>query len=133
MHPDGIYADWQGTTFRAGFVPTPRGAVRIRAAASGPIPPGFQERTPGEISRLVPKSELTAMYQLQTYCRWRGEPCRVTESLPDGRIQLSWLRGIQTLGQELGFETHERGVFLTVVSPSEVTDLHQEREDIPLA
>jgi hypothetical protein len=130
--PDGTYAEWQGSTYRASFTARPPASVRIRAEKQGEIPPGFEERKPGEISKVVPKTELTALYQLQTYCRWKGEPCRVTEWQPDGRIQLSWIRGIQSLGGELGFEMPERGVFLVTVPESQVTNLHQEREDIPL-
>jgi hypothetical protein len=130
--PDGTYAQWRGATCRARFVARPKGTVRLYLEQPAEIPPGFEARGEGEYAGLVPKSELTALFELQTYCLWKGERCRVTQWHPDGRIQLEWTRSNQPIGLELGFQTFERGIFIVTVGTSEVTDLHQEREDIPL-
>ncbi len=60
--------------------------------------------------------------------------CRVTGSKDSGRtLLITWVGGNQTRAKDLGFESMERGVYSKEVPLSEVTDLHQERAEIPLA
>lgn len=133
-YPDGTYAEWGGRVYRASGVTRPPHSLRLWTDDPDRLAEGFEEAKPGQFWKLVPKSELTGLFSLRTFCRWKGERCRVIERNQNGSLQLQLEKVNEPLARELGFEpTYERGVFTTVVLPSEVTDLHQERSEIPLA
>jgi hypothetical protein len=131
--PDGTYAEWMGLTHPIGFVVSQPATVDLRWAGPMPPPEGFEEAKPGEYWKLVPMSELTALFDLQTYCTWMGIRCVVRSQREDGTVDIAWVGGNQRRAEELGFEWRERGIFHRTVPESEVTDLHQERREIPLA
>ena len=132
--PDGMYAEWGGQVYRASAVTRPPQTLRLWTNDPSRAREGFQEAKPGEFWRLVPESELTSVFHLQTFCQWKGERCRVIERNQNGSLQIQLDQLNEPLARELGFEpTYERGVFTTVVQPSDVTDLHQERREIPRA
>ena len=128
--PDGMYAEWQGRVFPATGTVRPPNSMRL---VTDHPEEGFEEVTPGRFRRIVPTSELTALFNLQTYCTWMGIRCAVRVRNKDGTLHVEWTGGNQTRAEELGFEWRERGIFYRTVPESEVTDLHQERREIPLA
>jgi hypothetical protein len=128
--PDGMYAEWRGTVYPARGTVRPPKSVRLVAKAAEE---GFDEVAPGQFRRAVPMSELTALFELQTYCTWMGIRCMVTGSKDDGRtLFIHWVGGNQTRAKELGFESMERGIYSRAVPQTEVSDLHQEHHEIPL-
>lgn len=127
-----MYAEWRGGVYLASdVVGTPR-MVRLWTEDPTRTRGGFEEIIPGRFARLVPESDLTALFDLVTYCMWKDRRCRVTGRSLEGLLQLDWAGGSQAKAAELGFQVVERGVFVTAVPPLEVTDLHQERRTIPL-
>jgi|SRR5215204_1375607 len=131
--PGGTYAEWLGLTHPIGFVTRPPATVDLNWAGPMPTPEGFEEGKPGEYWKLVPKSELTALFDLQTYCTWMGIRCRASKPQSDGTMHIEFQGGSQARAEELGFQWRERGVYYRTVPVSEVTDLRQERTEIPLA
>jgi len=131
--PDGTYAEWRGLTHPIAFVTTPPATVDLRWAGPMPPPEGFEEGKPGQYWKLVPKSELTALFELRTFGMWKDERCLILARTQDQRLHLEWTGHNQSRATELGFSWIERGHFETVVPSSEVTDLRQERTEIPLA
>jgi hypothetical protein len=128
-----MYAEWQGRTFSATDTVRPPRSVILWTEDPASTAAGFTEATPGRFRRVVPESELTALFELKTRCRWKGEPCRVIRRNENGSLQLEWERTDEELAKQLGFSSWERGIYVTAVPPSEVTDLRQERSEIPLA
>ena len=129
--PDGMYAEWRGTVYRA--TDTVRPPRTVKLWQDRPTE-GFEKvGGSGKFRRLVPESELTALFELKTFGLWKGERCRVLTTQEDGSLHLAWTKSNQARAAELGFQSIERGVFETVVPRSEVTDLRQERTEIPLA
>ena len=128
--PDGTYAQWRGTVYPARGTVRPPKAVRLMAESAED---GFEEVAPGQFRRTVPMSELTALFELRTHCTWMGLRCLVTGSKDNSAtLFIDWMESDQTRAKELGFESRERGVYSKAVPRNEVTDLHQERSEIPL-
>src|SRR5215204_4513200 len=63
--PDGMYAEWRGTVYPARGTVRPPKSVRLIVETAKE---GFDEVAPGRFRRTVPMSELTALFDLQTYC-----------------------------------------------------------------
>ena len=133
--PDGMYAEWRGLVLPAITTVKHQGAVELKWTRPG-LPPGnfsLYERT-GEYWAVIPESELTGLFDLSTFCTWNGQRCAVSDELPPGTLQLTWIgSGDPVEAKALGFFPHmEHGVFVTAVPKESVQNLHQVRRDIPI-
>ena len=124
--PDGTYAEWQGRTWRASTGP----AGTVLVFADRQEDPQFTPTPAGGWRRPVPSSEAT-VFRLTTHGRWRDEDFVVEGRSPDGRLDLAWTGTDSRRATELGLTQVDRASWSTVAPESEVTDLRQERRDLP--
>jgi hypothetical protein len=128
--PDGLYVQWRGRTRRAHEAEPP--AAVLTQLDPGEQAPARYERDEGWI--IVPESELDEMFRLRTYALWEGMRCPVYQWISPERIQLSTPLIGSKRATALGLvPTLERGIYAGEVALTDVTEVRQERTDIPLA
>jgi hypothetical protein len=99
----------------------------------GEDPPidGFEVDAPGFLVRHTPPVELDALYQVQWYCEYRGEPFKVQTDLGD-KLVLYYLGGNINKAHELGLRIEELLVATGVVPRCEVVNLREVRTQMRL-
>jgi hypothetical protein len=125
--PDGSYVTWQGRTYRGSVGPRP-GTLEVYARE--PTDDRFTRTAAGGWRRTVPSDEAVA-FRLTTRCRWRGELFTVQGRTADGRLQLAWTGTDQVRAEELGLTQVDRYAWGTTAPETDVTELHQERRELP--
>lgn len=126
----GRFAMVGGVTYEAN-IDMENKQVRLISADSASIAQGFTAVGPNRYSLRVPAHTVDAFYDISTVCRWRGEPFQALFE-KDGRWMLWFLGRDSRVARDLGLTEYDRGVWNILVDPSEVTDVVEERQDLPL-
>jgi len=105
--------------------------VKLISTDSASIEQGFTAVGPNRYYLRVPAHNVDAFYDISTVCRWRGEPFQALFE-EDGRWMLWFLGRDSRVARDLGLTEYDRGAWNILVDPSEVTDVVEERRDLPL-
>ncbi|MGH3190466.1 MAG: hypothetical protein ACRDPY_13500 [Streptosporangiaceae bacterium] len=125
-----LMATYCGAPYQAGLGPDGT-EVTLFAACPPPEELGFNCAA-GHWRKQVDIGDLDALWQSRPVGDYRGDPCLVLDDLGD-RLHLVYLGRDAVLARQLGYWEVDREVFEVVVPRHEVTDLAEEREEIPLA
>ena len=125
-----LMATYCGAPYQAGLGPDGT-EVTLFAACPPPEELGFSCAA-GHWRKQVDISDLDALWQSRPVGDYRGDPCLVLDDLGD-RLHIVYLGRDAVLARQLGYWEVDREVFEVVVPRHEVTDLAEEREEIPLA
>jgi hypothetical protein len=124
-----LMATYLGVPYHAGLGPD---GTDVTLFSPGPPPEdlGFTAAA-GYWRKLVPVSDLSALWQSRLVGEYRGEPCLVLDDLGE-RLHIVYLGRDATRARQLGYWEIDREVFEVVVARDEVTDLAEERVEFPL-
>jgi len=125
-----LMATYCGAPYQAGLGPDGT-EVTLFAACPPPEELGFSCAA-GHWRKQVDISDLDALWQSRPVGDYRGDPCLVLDDLGD-RLHIVYLGRDAVLARQLGYWEVDREVFEVVVPRHEVTDLAEERDEIPLA
>ncbi len=125
-----LMATYCGAPYQAGLGPDGT-EVTLFAACPPPEELGFSCAA-GHWRKQVDISDLDALWQSRPVGDYRGDPCLVLDDLGD-RLHIVYLGRDAVLARQLGYWEVDREVFEVVVPRHEVTDLAEERAEIPLA
>src|SRR5580692_3808460 len=125
-----LMATYCGAPYQAGLGPDGT-EVTLFAACPPPEELGFSCAA-GHWRKQVDISDLDALWQSRPVGDYRGDPCLVLDDLGD-RLHIVYLGRDAVLARQLGYWEVDREVFEVVVARHEVTDLAEERAEIPLA
>jgi hypothetical protein len=125
-----LMATYCGAPYQAGLGPDGT-EVTLFAACPPPEELGFSCAA-GHWRKQVDISDLDALWQSRPVGDYRGDPCLVLDDLGD-RLHIVYLGRDAVLARQLGYWEVDREVFEVVVPRHEVTNLAEEREEIPLA
>jgi hypothetical protein len=125
-----LMATYCGAPYQAGLGPDGT-EVTLFAACPPPEELGFSSAA-GHWRKQVDISDLDALWQSRPVGDYRGDPCLVLDDLGD-RLHIVYLGRDAVLARQLGYWEVDREVFEVVVARHEVTDLAEERAEIPLA
>jgi hypothetical protein len=124
-----LMATYCGAPYQAGLGPDGT-EVTLFAACPPPEELGFSSAA-GHWRKQVDISDLDALWQSRPVGDYRGDPCLVLDDLGD-RLHIVYLGRDAVMARQLGYWEVDREVFEVVVSRHEVTDLAEERAEIPL-
>ena len=125
--PDGSWMTWQGRHFRGATDPDDPTSALVLAPTQ--LDDRFTPTPSGGWARRLPVTEVRR-FDLQTYCRWRGELFEVADRSPDGLLALVWTGRSRPRAEELGLGRMDEHTWGTTVPEAEVTHLQQERRDL---
>ncbi len=125
-----LMATYCGAPYQVGLGPDGT-AVTLFAACPPPEELGFTSAS-GHWRKQVDIGDLDALWQSRPVGDYRGDPCLVLDDLGD-RLHIVYLGRDAVLARQLGYWEVDREVFEVVVPRHEVTDLAEERAEVPLA
>jgi hypothetical protein len=125
-----LMAMYRGAPYQAGFGPEGT-EVTLFAACPPPEELGFSSAA-GHWRKQVDVTDLDALWQSRPIGDYRGDPCLVLDDLGD-RLHIVYLGRDAVLARQLGYWEVDREVFEVVVPRHEVTDLTEERTEVPLS
>jgi hypothetical protein len=125
-----LMATYRGAPYQAGLGPDGT-EVTLFAACPPPEDLGFSSAA-GHWRKQVGISDLDALWQSRPVGDYRGDPCLVLDDLGD-RLHIVYLGRDAVLATQLGYWEVDREVFEVVVPRHEITELTEERVEIPLA
>jgi hypothetical protein len=129
--PDGLYVKWKDRIRSAHPTAYPSGTVLVHLDPGEEVQNRYQTDEGDPRWTYVPESELEEYFALETYCRWQGMRCRVSQWRGEDRILIDVHRVTPEQAEEFGLTpTLERGWYVKEVPVSEVTELRQERRDL---
>lgn len=123
-----LMATYDGSPFEAGIGPTGDDIV-LFAACPPPEVLGFEPAT-GHWRKQVHFAEVQAVWESRPVGRFRGERCLVLDDLGD-RLHIGYLGHDGHDAERLGYWQVDRGVFELIAPRSEVTEIVEERLDVP--
>jgi hypothetical protein len=123
-----LMATYDGSPFEAGIGPTANDIV-LFAACPPPEELGFEPAT-GHWRKQVRFADVQAVWESRPVGVFRGERCIVLDDLGD-RLHIGYLGHDGLLAERLGYWQVDRGVFEMIAPRSEVTDILEERLDVP--
>jgi hypothetical protein len=123
-----LMATYDGSPFEAGIGPTGDDIV-LFAACPPPEDLGFEPAT-GHWRKRVRFSDVQAVWESRPVGVFRGERCLVLDDLGD-RLHIGYLGHDGPVAERLGYWQVDRGVFEMIAPRSEVTDILEERLDVP--
>ena len=123
-----LMATYDGSPFEAGVGPTGDDIV-LFAACPPPEELGFEPAT-GHWRKQVRFAEVQAVWESRPVGVFRGERCLVLDDLGD-RLHIGYLGHDGLAAESLGYWEVDRGVFELIAPRSEVTDILEERLDVP--
>jgi hypothetical protein len=123
-----LMATYDGSPFEAGIGPTGDDIV-LFAACPPPEDLGFEPAT-GHWRKQVRFSDVQAVWESRPVGVFRGERCIVLDDLGD-RLHIGYLGHDGLVAERLGYWQVDRGVFELIAPRSEVTDILEERLDVP--
>ncbi|GLY67511.1 TNT domain-containing protein [Amycolatopsis taiwanensis] len=122
--PDGLYAVWQGQVFHAQRS-TADGTLLLTTLPGGGVPEGFDAEWDSRPAKVVPESEATSTFSLQTHCLFDDEIYRVAPGGDTHALTLRWSGTDETRARQLGLT----GLAATA-GVDELTAVWQERHDL---
>jgi hypothetical protein len=123
-----LMATYDGSPFEAGVGPTGDDIV-LFAACPPPEQLGFEPAT-GHWRKQVRFADVQAVWESRPVGVFRGERCLVLDDLGD-RLHIGYLGHDGLAAESLGYWQVDRGVFELIAPRSEVTDILEERLDVP--
>src|ERR1700691_693181 len=127
-----LMASYLGASYQAAVGPSDRD-VTLFAAPPPPEEHGFSPVPGGGIWRKqVRLDDLDGLWESRPIGSYHGEPCLVLDDLGD-RLHIVYLGMDERRAGQLGYWQVDRGVFEVVVQRHEVTDLAEERHEVPIA
>jgi hypothetical protein len=123
-----LMATYDGSQFEAGIGPTGDNIV-LFAACPPPEELGFEPAT-GHWRKQVRFADVQAVWESRPVGIFRGERCLVLDDLGD-RLHIGYLGHDGLLAEQLGYWQVDRGVFELIAPRGEVTDIGEERLDVP--
>lgn len=123
-----LMASYDGSPFEAGIGPTADDIV-LFAACPPPEELGFEPAT-GHWRKRVRFADVQAVWESRPVGVFRGERCIVLDDLGD-RLHIGYLGHDAQLAEQLGYWQVDRGVFELIAPRGEVTDIIEERLDVP--
>jgi len=123
-----LMAAYDGSPFEAGIGPTADDIV-LFAACPPPEELGFEPAT-GHWRKQVRFADVQALWESRPVGVFRGERCLVLDDLGD-RLHIGYLGHDGPAAERLGYWQVDRGVFELIAPRSEVTDVLEERLDVP--
>ncbi|WP_370945830.1 TNT domain-containing protein [Amycolatopsis sp. cg5] len=121
--PDGLYAVWGDRVFRAQRS-TADGTLLLVTLPGEDVPAGFDVDWNGTQAKVVPESEASATFSLQTHCRYDDELYQVAPQAGEHELTLRWTGHDEARARELGLTD-----FSTTTAPENLTALWQTRHD----
>src|SRR5215469_14451157 len=123
-----ILASFQGAPYEAGVGPDETDVV-LFAACPPPEELRFEPAT-GHWRKRVSRTDVQTLYESRPVGVFRGERCIVLDDLGD-RLHIGYLGHNGLVAERLGYWQVDRGVFELITPRSEVTDILEERLDVP--
>jgi hypothetical protein len=123
-----LMATYDGSLFEAGIGPTGDDIV-LFAACPPPEELGFEPAT-GHWRKHVRFSDVQGVWESRPVGVFRGERCLVLDDLGD-RLHIGYLGHDGHVAEKLGYWQVDRGVFELIAPRAEVTDILEERLDVP--
>ncbi len=122
----GPVAKWHGAYLEADVVDG--GATVVLALANPPLAEtGFEMAPSGRWYRMVPREDVSELFELDLTARWRGLSVRVVDQWQDADryvvARVSHLGDDIDLAEALRFDRIEAGVYESVVYAAELTDI----------
>lgn len=123
-----LMATYDGSPFEAGIGPTADDIV-LFAACPPPEELGFEPAT-GHWRKQVRFADVQAVWESRPVGVYRGERCLVLDDLGD-RLHIGYLGHDGPVAERLGYWQVDRGVFELIAPRGEVTEILEERVDVP--
>ncbi|HEY7325250.1 MAG TPA: hypothetical protein VH520_10535 [Streptosporangiaceae bacterium] len=123
-----LMANYDGSPFEAGIGPTGDDIV-LFAACPPPEELGFEPAT-GHWRKQVRFADVQAVWESRPVGQFRGERCLVLDDLGD-RLHIGYLGHDGLVAERLGYWQVDRGVFELIAPRSEVTEILEERLEVP--
>jgi hypothetical protein len=123
-----LMATYDGSPFEAGIGPTAEDIV-LFAACPPPEELGFEPAT-GHWRKQVRFADVQAVWESRPVGVFRGERCIVLDDLGD-RLHIGYLGHDGMTAERLGYWQVDRGVFELIAPRTEVTEILEERLDVP--
>jgi hypothetical protein len=124
-----LMATYDGSPFEAGIGPTAEDIV-LFAACPPPEQLGFEPAT-GHWRKQLRLSDVQAVWESRPVGVFRGERCLVLDDLGD-RLHIGYLGHDGFRAEQLGYWQVDRGVFELIAPRTEISDIKEERVELPL-
>jgi hypothetical protein len=120
VHLVGTRAKWNDLDVPAEILPD---GASVELASVGPdAPAGWEQVRPQVWRRVVPRSEVSELFEVVFTCRYRDVPCRVLQRTPrESRLLL--LDDDPQVARALGADEVDVGTFEATVATSELSDI----------
>lgn len=122
--PDGLYAVWQEQVFHAQRS-TADGTVLLTVLAGDEAPEDFDTEWDSRPAKVVPESEATSTFSLQTHCLFDDEVYRVAPGGDADALTLRWSGTDEVRAAQLGLT----GLAVTA-GVDDISAVWQERHDL---
>lgn len=123
-----LMATYDGSPFEAGIGPTEDDIV-LFAACPPPEELGFEPAT-GHWRKQLRLADVQAVWESRPVGEFGGERCLVLDDLGD-RLHIGYLGHDGFKAEQLGYWQVDRGVFELIAPRSEVTNILEERVELP--
>jgi hypothetical protein len=123
-----LMATYDGSPFEAGIGPTEDDIV-LFAACPPPEELGFEPAT-GHWRKQLRFADVQAVWESRPVGQFGGERCLVLDDLGD-RLHIGYLGHDGYKAEQLGYWQVDRGVFELIAPRSEVTNILEERVEVP--
>ena len=124
-----LMATYRGVPYEVGMGPSNSDVV-LFAACPPPEELGFEPAT-GHWRKPVIRAQIDALWESRPVGMFRGEPCMVLDD-PGERLHIAYLGTDAERATSLGYWQVDRGVFELLTPREEVTELTEERVEMPL-
>ena len=124
-----LMATYRGVPYEVGLGPS-NSEVVLFAACPPPEELGFEPAT-GHWRKPVIRAQIDALWESRPVGMFRGEPCMVLDD-PGERLHIAYLGTDAERATSLGYWQVDRGVFELLTPREEVTELTEERVEMPL-
>ncbi|MBO0832192.1 MAG: hypothetical protein J2P29_09500, partial [Actinobacteria bacterium] len=124
-----LMATYEGSPYEAGLGPTENDVI-LFAACPPPEDLAFEPAV-GYWRKQVPISEVQAVWESRPVGTFRGERCLVLDDLGD-QLHITYLGHDGVTAGRLGYVEVDRGVFELIVTRSEVTNVTEDRLEVPV-
>src|SRR6201996_4550326 len=126
-----LMASYLGASYQAAVGPSDRD-VTLFAAPPPPEEHGFSPAPGGIWRKQVRLDDLGGLWESRPIGSYHGEPCLILDDLGD-RLHIVYLGMDERRAGQLGYWQVDRGGVEGVGNRHEVSDLHEERPEFPLA
>jgi hypothetical protein len=120
-----------GTQYRAEAVAPDQTITLYRKGGPQPADPRFVYDQKWDLWEVtLPISECEGVFELSSFARYRGIPCRVMSIDDAGRALLYYVGHSGHEAEKNGFEQTDPGTYSNIVPVNELYDYHEEHRDL---